>query len=114
MLLCGMHSREPNGTAIARSSSRMDESDIILNCLANRRTWPAEPEEMGSRSWRPSTGMPSRSAIERRRCVEVHPLRHGRSGGLASLGSCSPTIDTPIIVQEIQRRAGGRPQHRFY
>ena len=50
MLSCGMHSREPNGTAIARSSSRMVELDIIFNCLANRRTWPAEPEEVNSRS----------------------------------------------------------------
>ena len=39
MLLCGMHSREANGTAMARSSSRMDESDIIINCLVNRHTW---------------------------------------------------------------------------
>ena len=38
MLSCGLHSREANGNAMARSSSRMDESDFILNCLANRPT----------------------------------------------------------------------------
>lgn len=27
--------------------------------------------------------------------------------------ACSPTADSPIIVQEIQRRADGRPWHRF-
>ena len=93
----------------------MDESDIIFNCLANRRTWASGTcgsvlSILACLDWDafPVVRLNGDDASKRIRC--------DMEGWGVQLDwiSCSPTTDTPIIVQEIQRGgAGGRPQHWF-